>query len=193
VRGEAERLGERTLTWKDPGVRLGFTVLDPVGTEIDSTVSKEEFIGGKIKEDETKVSLHIDRLGECRKGEKYSVCVFSLSDVRQPVDFTLEYSSHQNFSKVEGDCLASASNGAVLASVLNAPLLYTSPSEFPDVTKKVLYKLGVKNVYLVNLGDHLSRKAKDEIKEIVEIKENFVEPRQIYDTIRDICFDKKAL
>ena len=82
--------------------------------------------------------------------------------------------------------MASATNGAVLASSLNAPLLYTSPSRLFDVTKDVLYKLGVENIHLVNLGEYLSDDVKDEIKDIGEIKSDYTKPKDVYDAIRDI-------
>ena len=185
-----------TLKWDDPGVDLGFTVLDPIGTEIDSTISIEDEVDKCFVEtghttnnngnDKTEISLKIDRFGECREGEHYSICVFALEDINIAVDFTIEYSWKQNFSKIEGDLLASATNGAVLASALNAPLLYVSPSELPKVTENVLYKLGVEKIHLVNLGGHLKKDVQDEIKNIAEIKNNYEKPLDIYDGIRDI-------
>ncbi|UCF12194.1 MAG: hypothetical protein JSW06_09150 [Thermoplasmatales archaeon] len=176
-----------SLKWRDPGVNLGLTVLDPVGTEIACSVSERELLEGKIEGDETKnVELKLDRLGECWKGENYSVCVFALNDVSSPIDFTVEYSWNQNFSKKEGDCLASATNGAILSSVLNAPLFYTSPSSLSGATEDVLYKLGVENIYLVNLGGHLSDDVKEEILDIADIKANYQDPRDVYDAIREI-------
>lgn len=160
-----------TLTWNDPNKHLGFTLIDPVGTEICSSLSREEIVSGKVEKEGSEVNMHVDRLGECSEGDKYSICVFSLDDVAQPVDFTLKYSWHQNFSKIEGEYFASASNGAVLASTLNAPLLYVSPSGISGATKNILYKLGVKNIYLVNIGGHISKDAKDKINEVATITE----------------------
>lgn len=175
-----------TLKWNNPGARLGFTVLDPVGTEIDSSISIKEFFAGEIEVNDNKAELHLDRLGECREGENYSVCIFSLDDISQPVDFTLDYSWCRNFSKFEGDCLTSASNGAALASILNSPLLYTSPSSLSDTTIDVLYKLGIENIYLVNIGGHLEKQVKEEINDGAMIKENYEEPREVYEAIRDM-------
>ncbi len=174
------------LKWKDPGVNLGFTVLDPIGNEISCSVSESELLEGKISGDQTKAKLSLDVLGECREGENYKVCVFALEEIKTPVDFTLEYNWHQNFSKMEGDCLASASNGAVLASALNAPLLYSLPSGLNQGTKDILYKLGVENIYIVNIGGYLATNGKEKIKEIGNIKGNFIEPKDVYDEIRDI-------
>jgi len=175
-----------TLTWNNPSTHLGFTLLDPTGTEICSSLSKAEITSGKVAS-ETKngeASMHVDRLGECRVGENYSVCVFSLDDISQPIDFTLKYSWHQNFSKTEGECFASASNGAVLASALNAPLLYVSPSKVPSATKDTINKLGVKNIYLVNIGSHLSKDAKSDLSSVGTITE-YNNAGEIYTAINE--------
>ena len=173
-----------TLTWDNPNIALGFTLLDPVGTEICSSLSKEEVTSGEVEKKGNEASMHVDRLGECRTEDNYSICVFSLDDITQPVDFTLKYNWHQNFPKIEGECFASASNGAVMASTLNAPLLYVSPSKVPDATKDVLYKLGVRNIYLVNVGSHLSKDAKAELSDIATITE-YSESGDIYTDINE--------
>jgi hypothetical protein len=175
-----------TLNWGDPGVNLGFTVLDPIGNEIACSVSEDELLEGMISGELTKAKVSLDILGECREGDNYKVCVFALEDVKSPVDYTLEYSWQQNFSKIEGDCLSSASNGAVLASALNSPLFYSSPSGLKKSTEDVLLKLGVEYVYIVNIGNHLSKKAREKIQEGCVIKGNFIESKQVYDKIRDI-------
>jgi hypothetical protein len=175
------------LSWSDPNMHLGFTVLDPVGTEICSSLTKEEIKSGEVNtEGKNEISVHVGMLGECREGENYSICVFSLDDVPASTEFTLEYNWQQNFTREESECFVSATNGAVLASALNAPLLYVLPSELAETTKDVLYKLGVEDIYLVNIGDHLSKQISDEINAIAPIKENYHEPKQIYDAIRDI-------
>ena len=177
-----------TLTWNNPNTVLGFTLLDPVGTEISSSLSKEEINSGEVEKTSEKesgeASLHVDRLGECRTDDNYSICVFFLDETTQPVDFTLEYSWHQNFSKIEGECFASASNGAVLASALNAPLLYVSSSQISSSTKDALYKLGVKNIYLANIGGHLSKDAKAELSNVASITE-YSEAGDLYKTVNE--------
>jgi len=159
------------LTWNNPSINLGLTLLDPTGTEICSSISKDAITSGEVTNEGGQTTMYVERLGECRVGENYSICVFSLDDISQPIDFTLRYSWHQNFSKVEGECFASATNGAVIASALNAPLLYVSPSTISDDTRDVLYKLGVKNIYLVNIGDHLSKDAKIKLSNIATVTE----------------------
>ena len=173
-----------SLSRSNPATHLGFTLLDPTGTEICSSLSKEEISSGQVESKGGEASMHVDRLGECKTGENYSVCVFSLDDLSQPVDFTLGYRWHQNFSKIEAECFASAANGAVLASTLNAPLLYVSPSELASSTKDTLYKLGVKNIYLVNIGSHLSKDSKAELSNIATVTE-YSEPGEMYTAINE--------
>jgi len=172
------------LKWEKSNVKLGFTLIGPEGTEIDTSISREEIIDGELSLDENMAKLHVERLGECREGEHYKVVIFAIEDISTSVDFTLEYSWYQNFSKLEGDCMESASNGAVLASALNAPLLYTSPNDMPDTTKDILYTLGVENIYLVNIGDYLTEKVKEEINNISGVKE-YTKYAEVYDIIRE--------
>jgi hypothetical protein len=49
--------------------------------------------------------------------------------------------------------LESASNGAVLASLLNAPLLYVTPSHIPEVTQWALDRLNVSTIWFVDVGN----------------------------------------
>jgi len=82
--------------------------------------------------------------------------------------------------------LSSATEGAVLASSLNAPLLYISAGDLTQYTKDALYKLGVENIYLVNIGGHLSKEVKEELKEIANVKKEFAELEKIYDEIMSL-------
>jgi len=166
-----------TLTWSNPNVNLGFSVIGPSGEAIFTTINESR------KESQ---EIHLESLGECLPGESYSVCIFSMNDISVPVDYKLTYDWNQGISKTEANSLTSATEGAVLASVLNTPLLYISPSDLPDVTKEAIYKLGVKNIYLVNLGDCLASNVVEEIKDVATIREEYVELKQIYDAIRDM-------
>jgi len=182
-----------TLKWNNPNVELGFTVLSPSGAEIASSISKKDIISGEEEKKEGVAYVEIDTLGECQKGVNYSIGIFALNNVSQPVEYELEYSWHQKFSRFEGECLSSAANGAILASVLNAPLLYVSPSSLPDVTEKTLFKLGVKNIYLVNLGDHLSSSVKKKISEFHKIKKEYRKPIEIYSEIMKLTSKKDVI
>jgi hypothetical protein len=180
-----------TLTWKG-SAHLGFTLLDPIGTEISSSLSKEEVTSGVVINENSTASLHVDRLGECRENDTYSICIFSLDEIAQPVDFTLTYRWHQNFSKTEGECFASAANGAVLASALNAPLLYVSPSQIISETKDTLYQLGVKHIYLINIGHSLSKEVKDELIAVAPVTE-YSETKDLYGLINEKTGNTKAV
>ena len=172
------------LTWNNPSCRLGFTIIDPAGSEICSSIPTDEIIEGEIETGINQVDLHISLLGETRESENYSICVYSLDDVIKPIDFTLSYSWKQNFTKKEGDCFGSATNGAVLASKLNAPLLYISPSGLSSGTKNALYKLGVENIYLINIGSYLNQNGKEGLKEITENIKEYTSLKKIYDEVK---------
>lgn len=173
-----------TLKWEKQNVRLGFILLDPSGMEIFSAPTDDEIVDG-VKGDTTERQIHIEKLGECVGDERYSVCVFSLDDISQSVDFEIEYSWHKKVTKEEGASLSSASEGAVLASVINAPMLYCSPSEISDDTIDTLYQLGVENIHLVDIGDRLSDSIVEEIENAAEIENHFTILKDIYDRIRD--------
>jgi len=143
------------LTWDDPTVDLGMSLIGPSGEEVLST--REPGVSSKCDStiyDEniplppgTETDLDVHRLGECLPGEEYRICVFAMNEMDIPTDFTIDYSWKQNFSREEGDLLSSATQGAVLASELNAPLLYVSTSTIPSVTTNALYQLGVEKIH----------------------------------------------
>lgn len=163
------------LTWEDENEPLGFSIIGPAGEEI--VTSSEGDIDYK--------EIHLDQIGQCLDGENYKVCVYSLDGVNIPVSFELEYSWKQNITEKEGFALSSATEGAVLGSILNSPLLYVKSTEICEETKEALYKLGVENVYLVDLGGQLDEDVIDEINCIGEIKTHYTEYNQIYDDIMD--------
>ena len=188
---------EFTLSWDDPGVNLGFTILDPTNTEIASTFSLEEVAmkylalssNATSSENNNEVTINLDKLGECDIGENYSICVFSLKDIGFTTDFTFRYQWTQNISRIKGDCLESASNAAVLASSLNSPLLYTNSSTIPSTVKNALYKLGVNTIYLINIGSHANLKVINELDNIASIH-HYEKVGEIYNAINEIT-DKK--
>jgi len=186
---------EMTLKWDDSNANLGFAILDPIGTEIASSFSlkeaSEKCLGFKemaasSDTNNNEIKINLEKLGETLEDENYKICVFSMGDLASDVKFDIKYSWSQNFTKEEGDEIESACNGAVLASSLNAPLLYTNPNSLNDATKNVLYKLGVNNIYVVNLGNHLNSDVIDDLKEIADVKTVFTKSIDIYDKIREL-------
>lgn len=179
------------LSWDNPSIDLGMSLIGPSGEEVLST--REPGVSSKCDSsvfDEniplpkgTETDLDVHQLGECLPGEEYKICVFAMNDMDVSTDFTIEYSWNQNFSKKEGDMLSSASQGAVLASEVNAPLLYVSKNEVPEDTANALYTLGVENIHLVNLGSHLRSEAKQELMNGFSVKQ-YTEPVSMFNEIR---------
>lgn len=163
------------LTWGDNNIQLGLTVLGPSGEELESV----------MKEDTDSQEIHFDMLGECLEGENYKIVVYALTDVSNPVDFKVEYSWQQNITRKEADLLASACQGAILGSIKNKPLLYTKPDELPDCTSDTLYKLGVEDICVVDLGGYLTEETKNELSNIAEINEHYIEYKNVYDAIME--------
>jgi hypothetical protein len=180
------------LSWDDPSVDLGMSLIGPSGEEVLST--REPGVSSKCDAtiyDEviplpegTETDLDVHRIGECLPGETYKVCVFSMTDLDISTDFTVEYSWQQNYSEEEGDMLASATQGAVLASELNAPLLYISQDDVADCTIETLYQLGVDHVHLINLGDRLTTSAEIKLTNGFKVT-HYTDYLEIYDAIRD--------
>ncbi len=173
---------EFTLEWNDPNIALGFVILDPTGAETATSPSNEEIIAG-IDKGATKRKIKMERLGETQENEKYKIGVFSLDEISRDIDFTIHYEWKQNISREKGDNLASATNGAVLASMLNSPLLYTHKDKVYEDTINTLYKLGVKNIHLIDLGNYKSKDVKDSLNEISALSE-YTEYKDLYDEIK---------
>ncbi len=183
-----------SISWDDSSVDLGLSLIGPGGEEVIS--SREPGVSSTTSstDDEAIIAfpegttndITVERLGGCLPGEHYSLCVFAMSELADPVDFTITYSWDQNISLMEADCLASATEGAVLASVLNAPLLYASPKEIPQTTLNTLYKLGVEHIYLVDLGGYLSSTAQAQLTTIAPLQQHFISYDGIYSYIREI-------
>lgn len=187
------RYAQFELSWDDPSVDLGISLIGPSGEEVLST--REEGVraschfagqeGYRQTYSGDEQGMILERLGELLPGEKYQVCVFATNEVTTAVDFAVEYSWEQNYTRKEGDCLASATEGAVLASVLNAPLLYVSAEKATQGTIETLNKLGVQNIYIVDLGGYLSKEVKDQVRASGDIQKHFSEYDAIYSYIRE--------
>jgi len=164
------------LTWDGPNIQLGFSLIGPGGEEIFSASNESS------KESQ---EMHITRLGECLDDESYSICVFSMNDTTRDIDFEIIYDWEQKITEEKGDALTSATEGAVLASQLNAPLLYTSKDKLSEFTKEALYTLGVENVYLIDIGERLNQNIINEIKGIGKIKKHYINLENLYKDIRE--------
>jgi len=166
-----------TLRWNNPNIHLGFSLIGPSGESVFTSINESKTGSQKIQ---------IYQLGECLPGENYSISVFALNSISKPVDFEIEYSWQQTIPKEKSDSLTSATEGAVLASILNTPLIYTSSSKISEATKDVLYKLGVKQVYIVDIGKRISHNVINVIKEKAAVKKHFTTLASIYSYIQNV-------
>jgi hypothetical protein len=130
------------LEWDDNAQSLGLILRGPEGAEIA--------VANAATGSPTQV-LEVPQLGE---GE-YQLSVINLGANAQATPFTITYNMRQAKDPAEADSWAGAANGAVLASQLNAPVLFCSPSGLSGSVGDAMNTLGVKNVYLVDPG-HMS-------------------------------------
>jgi len=143
------RDGEFTLSWSGSD-NLGFLVRGP-----SDAVIAEDLTATNPK------TIAIKDLGQ----GNYSITAVKLTDSTTSVSFNVSYKWHQYYEKRYGDAMASASEGAVLASIQNVPLLYASSTKgVPSATLNALNTLGVKNVQLVDLGDNSKGRVKNELR-----------------------------
>lgn len=185
---------QATLTWDNQDVDLGFSLIGPSGEEVlstrepgvSSTIDASIYDEGIPLPPGTETDLQVNQLGQCLDGEHYSLCVFTMNEINDPVDFSLEYSWEQNFSDEEGASIASATEAAILASEKNEPLLYISFDSIPSVTMDALYKMGVNKITIIDIDNHLLATARDELKKDFSVSAHFVTYDQIYEVIRDI-------
>jgi hypothetical protein len=140
--------------------------------------------GEEIATDEDGV-IEVEKLGGLLPGESYDLAIFSVDDKKGTFDYEVSYSYEESKTKYESDCLTNAVEGSILASTINAPLLYTSKKELPQATSDALYRLGVKNIYLVNLGNYLSNGAKNNLNDIATLKKDYKRYEDIYEAICD--------
>ncbi len=131
-----------TLTWEG-GRDLGLLVRGPSGQEIGAA------IGGASP---GRQELEVIELGS----GMYTASVINLDGQSGEIDFDLEYTWEQTMSELEVEGLVGATEAAVLASELNAPLLYATPGGVPSATISALSTLGTTDVHLVDLTGHSS-------------------------------------
>jgi len=182
------------LTWDDPNVDLGFSLIGPSGEEVLST--REPGVSTKCAPSShgneiplpigTESDMHVNQLGQCLAGEQYRICVFTMNEMSQATDFTIEYSWEQNFSREEGAGLSCATQGAVLASEMNCPLLYVTSESIPTKTSDALYQLGVKKVHLIDIDGLLRSMVVDELKNSFKISSHYKTSEDVYSAIREI-------
>ncbi len=157
---------------------LGFSLIGP-GNE-------------KIACDEEGI-IEVKTLGQCQNGESYDLAVYSKDGSKGSFEYDIEYSWDEYHSDKKAEYITSATEGAVLASKINAPLLYTNPSKISADTIDTLYKLGVKRVHLVDIGNHQSRNIKEEIEDASIKIFNYKSIEKIYDVIQEKSYSNSIV
>ncbi|NIS21720.1 MAG: hypothetical protein GWN39_17410, partial [Thermoplasmata archaeon] len=136
-----------TLTWEG-GRELGLLIRGPSGQEIASA------IGGASP---GRHELEVAELGN----GMYTASVINLDGQAVEADFELEYEWTETMSELEVEGLVGATEAAVLASELNAPLLYATPDGVPGATIGAMDTLGTTDVHLVDLTGNYDRIIKE--------------------------------
>ena len=157
------------LSWKGDG-KLGLIIVD------ENNVAVAEAVEGNV----SKQKLHMDQLGE----GKYKAIIVQLNESNSPISYTLKYSWECRLPEEQANYIMNAAEGAVLASLYNAPLLYVKPDKVPSEVADALRKLGVKSVYFMDIGGNAT--VKDELESIVEIKKEYNCLLDAYGDIRNI-------
>ena len=174
IPGPMTRNGAFTLEW-DGNINLGLIVRGPSGAEIATAMGTAN-----------PKTINLRELGN---GE-YSIAVILLEDSNAPIDFTVEYTWEQTRELSYAQAFEAAANGAVLASMKNAPLLYTKKGSLPDTTKETLDTLGVTTAYLVAPGGE--KGAAEDIEDYRSFYKDGIsvttldKPREVYQKIRSI-------
>lgn len=115
----------------------------------------------------------------------YSIIVLKMDDSTSDIDFTLRYAWDQKFYEQEGDALHSAAEGAILASLTNAPLLYVSSTKVSSETKDALDTLSIDEIYFINLGDYSEDSIRETLKEYGTVYE-YTQYDDVYSKIQSI-------
>ena len=124
------------LTWSGGG-ELTLLIREPAGAEMTRVTGTSP------------LTMTIDQLGE----GTHTATVARMGTGSNEIDFELTYSWEAFKDRKEGESLASASNGAVWASMKNAPLLYVKEDSIPGEVKDALNTLGVREIDLVDFGN----------------------------------------
>ncbi len=98
---------------------------------------------------DTKQTLKMDQLGE----GKYKAIIVQMNETDKEISYNLKYSWESKMNKSTASYMANAAEGAIFASLINAPLLYTKADELPSCIEDAIKKLGARDIYLINTGN----------------------------------------
>lgn len=119
-----------------------------------------------------KVEMHFDEIG---KGN-YSMCIFVMEN-ESNLQFNINYEWNAIDEK-QTYSFATSSQAAIIASLLNIPLLYVAPDSIPGETVEAIEKLGIEKAYVI--GNEFP----EELTQIVSVEQYSLE--EAYEKIYEI-------
>lgn len=165
-----------TLDWNDSTADLKFWVLDPTNQLVAGS-SRSLFEAGKINASST---ILYPTEGN------WSVVVTRTSG-SDPVSYNLTINKTE-FSTYKRQSIESAANAAILASLLNKPLLYVTNTTVPNETKQALSVLDVSSVIRVDPFNLMSEDVSRELNTTGEVTNivNLTSRTLLYEYISNI-------
>ncbi|TFG34737.1 hypothetical protein EU527_02080 [Candidatus Thorarchaeota archaeon] len=128
-----------TLTWDNSATDLNMALIDPLG-RLAMWAPAGSILSSPGSE---KIELPYPMAGD------WTVIAAWIGASTERNNIQLSWVTTQLPTRIES-YLESASNGAVLASLLNVPMLYVEEDQIPPKTEWALEKLGVNSIWLVD-------------------------------------------
>lgn len=128
-----------TLTWDNAATDLNLALIDPLGRLV-MWAPAGSILANPGNE---KIELPYPMAGE------WTIIAAWMSANNERNNIQLSWEMSRLPTDIEG-YLESASNAAVLASLLNVPLLYIDEDQIPSITEWALERLGVSTLWLVD-------------------------------------------
>ncbi|MBN1390356.1 MAG: hypothetical protein JXA22_06920 [Candidatus Thermoplasmatota archaeon] len=166
-----------TLEWSDSSADLGLILRGPEGAEI------------AVAAGSTSGNTQVLEIPELGQGE-YQVSVVNLAG--SGTDFTVKYEFSQKKELREGTGWAGAANAAVIASGMNAPLMFASSKGLSEKTGKAINTLGVGKVIVVDIDGHAGDRVYRDIGSLrgflrkeIEV-EKLTDVEDVYDKVKEV-------
>jgi hypothetical protein len=131
-----------TLNWDNVATDLNLALVDPTGRMVMWAPA------GSILANPGRESIHLPFPME---GD-WTIIASWISATDEQNNINISWRISQIPSNIQ-EYLESASNAAVIASLLNAPLLYVEPTQIPEITQWALNRLGVTQVWFIDAGN----------------------------------------
>jgi len=161
-----------SITWDNAGTNLNLALIDPEG-RLAQWSPTESVLSGFGES----VDFPYPMAGD------WTVLVSWMDAVEEQNNVDISWDVSVMPSELQ-DYLESAANGAVLASLLNVPLLYVNTDSVPEVTTWAAERLGVNDVILVDPANVHSISLENELNNYSGIFRNISNYQTLADEIR---------